>query len=42
MQKWYFGGEDTDETHLCVAFLDAETCVSGTAQGMIWIGKAID
>ena len=34
-----FGGEDTDETHLCVAFLDAETCVSGTAQGMIWIWK---
>lgn len=36
-----FGTEDTNEIHLSVAYLDAETCVTGTATGMIWIWKGV-
>jgi WD40 repeat protein len=36
-----FGGESPDETHLCVTFLDAETCITGTATGMLWIWKGV-
>jgi WD40 repeat protein len=36
-----FASEDTSEIHLCAAYLDAETCVTGTATGMIWIWKNI-
>ena len=36
-----FGGENTGETHVCAAFLDAETCITGTETGMIWIWKGI-